>query len=113
MRHKYKVKLIRIWIDFIGYEVEVAFVGDTRHYRNVHLVKKNPDMNIYEPEFYALHTCIDHKSWVIYPTKPDKGTVIHELVHVVENIMRQYSFQDEELRAYLMGYLTNKVLQKW
>lgn len=39
-----------------------------------------------------------------------KGTIVHELSHIVTYIMNRHGFNDDEFRSYLLGYLYEKTM---
>lgn len=69
----------------------------------------------------TIHDEPTQKILVIMPTPPsradDFGTLIHELSHAVNYIMKQVgvkpSEDSEEAYTYLLGYLTKEVFQKF
>lgn len=106
----------KVEIDFLEYTVTVFSVIDPKEFRNGMFRKLYPAMPPYEGEFYALYTYY-HKwyprqSFLILPKGIDSGTLVHEIVHAVDAMIKLHGLKGTEVRAHLTEYLFNKIKKK-
>ena len=51
-------------------------------------------------------------SWIWFDSKKDTNTIIHELSHFIDDLLKYLRTNDGEFRAYLTGWVIDNVL-KW
>lgn len=89
-----------------AYKVNFVVTGDVNRYVDW----KHPELS--GTKQLACHIYEGAESWIVLPEKASIDTIVHEVWHCVRRIMMYIHAElENEVIAYLMGWMTEKVVQ--
>jgi len=101
----------KIKIDFLKSDIYFYIVSDIKKKIKTLLKKRNEQMHDYDGDAAAVTFCLKNADYfiIIKDKYITNYYISHEILHVTEHILNDSSIKDEETKAYIVGYITEKI----
>lgn len=97
----------KLKIPFLKDGVEITIIrGDIR--RNYGKLQKTYNLGDFAENANAVTVRCAPEYFILLTKNPKISTCCHEALHCVEDIMDNWHLEDEELKAYLIGWITEE-----
>lgn len=108
-----KTNTIKVKLQIPEVTIYVTRTTNPATYYNEVIVKKYPKLHPLLGTCTALQSesleNYPDKLWIVVPHGCTTGTLVHEITHTVDAIMKTFGFEGTEFRAYYIDYIISKL----